>query len=113
MEEIIEWGFDLTDFGNSSVFISLLKKHSLFNGYKRIGKKDDYTFSWKNSSVEIRTGNNPIIGQYRSKNRENERGYASYVGIKGEKSAVLSLASDIRNVASIKGESEYENNFIW
>ena len=115
----IDWGFDLTDFRSVSNFKSLLNKHKLVK-YKRI-KRDygggglwAYVYSWKRNdgSLEIRTGNNPITGAYSSpKQRANQKGYASYIGIHGKPEDVMNLVKDIRNFYP-KGESK-RLDFIW
>jgi len=119
-----EYGFDLTDFKGAVSFKSLLKKHGLTK-YRKIwhpifanGKKAGYySYSWSNKdgTLELRTGNNPITGAYsQPKYRENEKGYASYMGIKGNNDKVMFLVDDIKTFAtSIKGENDKELEFIW
>lgn len=123
------YGFDLTDFKSAEDFKALLKKHGLtkhkrifhalwHKGEKFYKKGDGYTvFSWSNpeGTLELRTGNNPITGEYNMpKQRAREKGYASYMGIKGENDKVVLLADDIKTRATaIKGENDKELEFIW
>ena len=124
-----EYGFDLTDFKNAKDFKALLKKHGLTK-HKKVfhstytkgslfSKKGDgyYSYSWSNpdGTLELRTGNNPITGVYSvPKQRENEKGFASYMGIKGENNKVEALAKDIkRRATEIKDENPKHNDFIW
>ena len=110
-----EWGFDLTDFGSVAKFKGLLKRHKLLSGYKK--EKTSYgtnNFIWSNSKLKLITSNNPITGEYSNKGqRENEKGYASYMGIIGQEKEVMLLVKDIKNVSIyIKGESPYKRDFI-
>jgi len=111
-----EYGFDLTDFGSVENFKSLLKRHNL-KRYKKVkanpGEYSYNTFTWSAPGLKLITGNNPITGEYSSKNRGNEKGYASYMGIIGEEEKVRALAEDIKKTATyIKGENSSEREFI-
>lgn len=114
----IEWGFDLTDFGSAEKFKKLLRKHNLVSGYKRekvpvAGTDGYYMYTWSNKDVKLITANNPITGIHGiNKGRRPQKGYASYIGIVGEKEAVKELADDIRKMAATKDESMYERVFI-
>jgi hypothetical protein len=124
-----EYGFDLTGFKSAEDFEALLKAngltkhkkvfHSTYNKDISLTKKGDgyYSYSWSNpdGTLELRTGNNPITGVYSvPKQRENEKGYASYMGIKGENDKVEKLAKDIKKRATeIKDEDPKHNGFIW
>jgi ribosomal protein S20 len=90
----IEWGFDLTSFDKPANFEKLLK----MLGINPKAEKKDETFFWKGSDIEIRTGANPITGEYRNSNRSRDPldGYASYIGIKGEADKVKKAAAYIR-----------------
>lgn len=118
MMKKLQWGFDLTDFGSAERFKSLLKRHGLLGGYKRIKPytehPDVYFYTWSNSKLSLTTGNNPLTGKYSTpRMRPDEKGYASYIGIEGEPEAVMKLAKDIRNTAEfIKDESPQERDFI-
>jgi hypothetical protein len=124
-----EYGFDLTGFKSAEDFEALLKAHGLtkhkrifhplwHKGEKFYKKGDGYTvFSWSNpeGTLELRTGNNPITGEYNMpKQRAKEKGYASYMGIKGDNDKVVILADDIkRRATEIKDEDPKHNGFIW
>lgn len=116
-----EYGFDLTSFKSAEDFKELLKANGLTK-YKKVrhyyGNEEHYdVFSWSNSdgTLELRTGNNPITGEYNQpKMRKNEKGYASYMGIKGDNDKVERLADDIkRRATEIKDEDPKHNGFIW
>jgi hypothetical protein len=117
--EKAEHGFDLTGFGTAQNFKTVLKEnnmkpakpviHKLTTG----GSYKSYVF--KGQGVEMRTGNNPITGQYSCpRQRQNEKGYASYIGIKGEPAKVQKLVMSIKkHTDDIKDESAGRNDFIW
>jgi hypothetical protein len=129
-----KWGFDLTDFGSDKKFKNLLRKFKLkkyiktknvvhydfgdeFGGHTWHNKKpyhvEYYHYSWQNPNLKIVTGNNPITGVYSSpKQRQREKGYASYIGIEGKKSDVLRLKNEIKRIANIKDESPNRRDFI-
>ncbi len=88
----VEWGFDLTGFDTAANFTKLLK----MVGASSNAKLDDNTWFWTGPGIEIRTGNNPITGEYGSGKRQKEVGYASYIGIKGEADKVKKAAAYIR-----------------
>jgi hypothetical protein len=119
IEPIINWGFDLTGFDSAETFEKILKHNGLLSGYRRLVRRYageiSYVYSWKNSDVEIRTGNNPITGKYsQPRRRETDKGYASYIGIRGKQSAVLKLVKDIKSATNdIKEENPNENPYIW
>jgi hypothetical protein len=118
-----EYGFDLTDFKSAEDFKNLLKIHGLTKYRKEkkyISTSDkgeyyyNYTWTNKDGTLKIITGNNPITGAYdQPKYRQKEKGYASYIGITGDNDKVQFLAKDIKNIAkNIKGENETEREFI-
>jgi hypothetical protein len=126
MAEKLEWGFDLTGFGTADKFKALLNRHGLTKFKKNVkrvapmtkGEKGYvyYSFQWSrpDGKLKIITGNNPITGEYSMpKARELERGYASYIGIEGDKDNVLALKDDIKNITDdIKDESPNQRDFI-
>jgi hypothetical protein len=131
-----KWGFDLTDFGSDIKFKEILKKHNLkkyikkkkivhYNYGDAIGsthwnKEEPYHeeyfhYEWHNpkKKLKIVTGNNPITGEYSSpKQRQKEKGYASYIGIEGSKKDVLKLKNEIKKLANFKDESPHRRDFI-
>jgi len=119
-KEKAQWGFDLTDFKSASDFNTMLKKHKLYGGKREYGKdiigdkRVSKGFVWKNKNLKLVTGNNPITGKYDNpKQRKPEKGYASYIGIEGNKRQVLNLVKDIKKRATgIKDESPHRRDFI-
>ena len=119
-KEIIEWGFDLTGFDSAEQFEMLLERNGLhpeksfklLTPYKE--SPETHHYQWSNPYIKIITGNNPITGEYSNpKWRQNEKGYASYIGIKGYRGSVLKMVKDIKNTTDdIKGESRYKRDFI-
>ena len=110
---MFKWGFDLTDFGSSQNFEKVLRANKLSSGYKLVKKRGERFFTWKNSSVKLITNNNPLTGEYSSGGRTKEHGYASYIGITGEKEAVIKLVKTIKKYAVyIKDESPNERDYI-
>lgn len=115
-----KWGFDLTSFGTAEKFQALLKRHRLTRFHKephRVDRGDYHSkyvyFIWSGIGLKMITGNNPITGEFNEPGRrENEPGYASYIGIEGTASKVKALAEDIRKIAYIKDESPGKRDFI-
>lgn len=113
----MDWGFDLTTFSSVADFKKVLKENNLKFRKETIDTGTDYErthFIWFNDQVEMTTANNPITGEYtRPKAREKEKGYASYIGITGEKEAVIKLVRSIKkNASDIKDESPRTREFI-
>lgn len=106
-----EWGFDLT-----SIRPEIWRKILKFIGASEKPGRDDSSagWVWKGKTVTIYTGNDPISGEYyRAGAREIEKGYASYIGIEGDKETVKKVADIIRKKADyIKEESPEERQFI-
>lgn len=120
-----EAGLDHTDFGSASTFKSLLKRHGIDprDGYVRIRKgnpeKDDeewawYSYVWASADVMVVTGNNPITGVYSvPAMRNEEEGYASYMGLEGDGEAVAALYEDIIQTAQfVKGRNPKRREFV-
>ena len=118
MTEKISWGFDITDFGSASKFRELLRRHKLLSGYKVVYPYPEYgkeykRFTWSNKNLLLVTGNNPLTGEYNSKGRRPEKGFASYIGIEGKPNEVFALVKDIKKITDyIKDESKYRRDFI-
>ena len=116
----ISWGFDLTSFGSADDFQALLSRHGL-SRYKKVAHKDYAgkhiynTFEWSGDGLTIITANNPLTGEYSggNKQREPEKGYASYIGIDGRPDKVKALVEDIKGTTrDIKDESPNERQFV-
>ena len=119
-----QWGFDLTDISIEN-WKQLMKQFNLTDAglqtSKALFEGDQGTkfWSWENPAIQIRTGNNPLTGEYAGPlPREPETGYASYIGIEGEPDLVKQAAAFIRQHGQIKGadlsigESPNECGFI-
>lgn len=88
-----EWGFDLTHFDKPANFEKLLKMVGIPANASKVGR----SFVWEGPGIEIRTGNNPLTGEYGDPGRrENDPGYASYMGLKGDADKVKKAAAYIR-----------------
>lgn len=120
----IEWGFDLTNFGSPDAFKRVLRAiGASAKGHKKVEKGlspvtnlpwTSAQWIWKGKNVTLTTGCNPITGQLYDGPPEHDRiGYASYMGLTGEESAVLRAVEVIKAEASgIKDESPYKRDFI-
>jgi hypothetical protein len=106
-DNIIDHGFDLTSFEKPANFEKLLK----MLGLKGEGERGESGWEWKNNDIIIVTGNNPITGEYFRGNRENEPGYASYIGLTGNADKVKKAADYIRKFDP-KDESPGNRDFI-
>lgn len=112
VEQFKKCGFDLTDFGSDIKFISVLNQLDISTiPYQ---EEDGHPFKWIGDQITIETCNNPIDGTYWIKDRrKNEVGYASYIGIQGEKSRVEKAFNLIlKNAAYVKGYDKNERSFI-
>ncbi len=116
-----EWGFDLTDFGSKDQFQKVLSENELTEYEKIVVDKGSdierfhYTWSNKEGSLTLITGNDPISGLYSApRMRRLEVGYASYMGIRGSnKKEIMNLVNSVKEHATnIKGESECHRGFI-
>ena len=104
-----EYGFDLTDFKYNK-FPVVLKNLGIKPKAKHMGSKGFY---WQGSGILIVTGNNPITGEFAEKGRrENEKNYASYIGIEGDQDAVETAVELIKQYGRSKGESKGRRGFI-
>ena len=95
-------GFDLTHFGTAKNWAYAAESANLkYAGVETPGG----AFLWRNpTGLLVVTGNNPATGEYRSALRENDPGYASYIGIEGPAEEVKNFAFIVRNVAESVGE---------
>ena len=110
-------GFDLTDFkprGFEKVLTTLgipkIAKGSSTGGSWSDGK----SFFWRNKDIVIITGNNPITGKYRNKNRAPEKNYASYIGIETKNPKDMKRVVNLikQNTSYRKGESRGTRGYI-
>jgi hypothetical protein len=121
------WGFDLTHFADgvrgAVMFREILeacglpvtpKRRAAIKGLRTDQPLNERPFVWKREGLRLVTGANPISGAYRNaKQRDNELGYASYIGITGNAKDVAKLAKLISQRAeSIKEETPHESRFI-
>lgn len=107
----IQHGFDLTEISAAN-FRKILRELDIDQNAK-VGKE---TGGWefKGPGILIVTGNNPITGKYSRKGqREDEVGYASYIGIEGDPEKVKKVARMIKKLATyIKDEDKTKRQFI-
>jgi hypothetical protein len=110
-ESTYEYGFDLTDI-SSKDWKKLLKMFSI----PTTPKLDNNKWLWKskNNNVFIVTSNDPLTGKYAARgDRDDEPGYAGYIGIEGDKELVNQIAEFIKkNADYIKGKSVGRRSFI-
>jgi len=117
----IKWGFDLTGFDSAERFKALLNRNNL-KSYKRklhtydVGDyhSEWYHYIWESPKIRLVTGNNPITGVYTiPKGRNPQKGFASFIGIQGNKEAVKKLVKDIKKTTlDIKDESPNRRGYI-
>ena len=110
-------GFDLTDFkpGGFKKFLKALSIPMIAKGSSTGASwSDGKSFFWRNKDIIIITGNNPITGKYRNKNRAPEKNYASYIGIetktREDMDRVVKLMK--QNLTYYKDESRGRRDFI-
>lgn len=104
--ETVDHGFDLTHFDSPKNFEKLLA----LVGAKG-GERGEDGFEWTGPGITIVTGNNPITGEYFRGNRQNDPGYASYIGLTGNPDKVKKAAAYI-NKFDPKDESPGRRSFI-
>lgn len=129
-----EAGFDLTTFGSAEAFRLLLNALDLNTDtmtvdseqaspgaeYAKVDKapddpdRDYGVFVWANADLALLTGNNPRTGEYSDPSmRQNEKGYASYIGLSGTPEAVEEAYNLIEERAThIKGRDPNDRQFI-
>ena len=108
-EATAKHGFDLT-----GITASNWKKVLAAVGVRPAAAQSGITWKWTGPGIQIFTGNDPITGKYsQSGGREDEKDYASYIGIEGDPAKVKMAAGLIKKLAkTIKGESPGEREFI-
>ena len=117
----VEHGFDLTDFEPNG-FQKVLKGVGIPVSDGKYITKDygegvgvvGYGYVWEKDGLMIITSNNPITGEYNNpKQRENEKDYASYMGIEGDEDEVAQAVKLIKEYSGSKDESVGRRDFIW
>ena len=109
-------GFDLSDFkpGWFKKVLKALCIPTIAKGSHQGGSDFSNGFYFRNKDIIIITGNNPITGKYRNKNRAPEKNYASYIGIetktREDMDKVVKLIK--QNTSYRKGESRGRRDFI-
>ena len=81
--------------------------------------RNESGWEWKCNGIMIVTGNNPITGEYHSRNkdgkpmRKSEKNYASYIGVEGKPELVAKAVELIKaQAAYIKKESPGRRDYI-
>ena len=113
----VQHGFDLTDFkpGGFKRFLKALNIPMVAKGSSTgVSWSDGKSFFWRNKDIIIITGNNPITGKYRNKNRAPEKNYASYVGIETRTQELMDKVVKLfkQNTSYRKGESKGRRDFV-
>jgi len=105
-----ECGFDLTEIGLGN-WINLIKRYDLRWTNR---KTDTGAYVWGFPEGYIVTGNDPLSGNYSDPTvRLPEKGYASYIGVKGTKAFRDKVAKFIkRNAEYIKGYNPKRREYI-
>ena len=109
-------GFDLSDFkpGGFKKVLKALNIPTIAKGSHTGGSDTSNGFYFRNKDIIIITGNNPITGKYRNKNRAPEKNYASYVGIETRTQELMDKVVKLfkQNTSYRKGESKGRRDFI-
>ena len=109
-------GFDLSDFkpGGFKKLLKTLGIPTIAKGSHQGCSDTSNGFFFRNKDIVIITGNNPITGKYRNKNRGPEKNYASYIGIetktREDMDKVVKLIK--QHTSYRKGESRGRRDFI-
>ena len=109
-------GFDLSDFkpGGFKKVLKVLGIPTIAKGSSSGGSDFSNGFYFRSKDIIIITGNNPITGKYRNKNRAPEKNYASYIGIetktREDMDKVVKLIK--QHTSYRKGESRGRRDFI-
>jgi hypothetical protein len=109
-------GFDLAGFkpGGFKKMLKVLGIPTIAKGSHTGASDTSNGFYFRNKDIIIITGNNPITGKYRNKNREPEKNYASYIGIetktRQDMDKVVKLMK--QNLSYYKDESRGKRDFI-
>ena len=114
LTEAKKHGFDLTDFKNGG-FQKVLKGLKIRPKAKLTKSKHGASqWEWKGNGILIVTGNDPITGKFAEQGRrEDEKNYASYMGIEGKPDMVEMAIDLIHKYAEyIKNESPGSRGYI-
>lgn len=111
LEHDYEWGFDLT-----GITAANWKKvlDSVKIPHKPVLDTDLDIWVWQGPGIKIHTGNDPITGKYSQHGkREDEKDYASFIGVYGDTDKVVKIAKMIHDLAdNIKQETPHKSRFI-
>jgi hypothetical protein len=109
--EQYEWGFDLTSISAEN-WKKILKENGMHQG--PINDSQLGAWVWTGPGIKIHTGNDPIKGTYaQGGKREDEVGYASYIGVYGDKDKVTKVSKMISELADdIKEENPGDSRYI-
>ena len=109
-------GFDLSDFkpGGFKKLLKTLGIPTIAKGSHTGGSDTSNGFFFRNKDIVIITGNNPITGKYRNKNRAPEKNYASYIGIETKNPKDMKRVVNLikQNTSYRKGESRGTRGYI-
>ena len=109
-------GFDLSDFkpGGFKKVLKVLGIPTIAKGSHQGGSDTSNGFFFRNKDIVIITGNNPITGKYRNKNRAPEKNYASYIGIETKNPKDMKRVVNLikQNTSYRKGESRGTRGYI-
>lgn len=113
-----EMGFDLTSFESREQFVWILDAMGLdpYYDYVRVNvstdsSEDYYYYVWGNENGMILLGNNPITGEYRDGSFK-DYGYASYIGIEGDKEFIDEASYLIEKYSDYKDIDKQRRSFI-
>ena len=111
-----EWGFDLTEISAKN-WIHCLKLVGIppMGDLRRPYPEANHSiWIWEGNGIKVHTGNNPITGEYsRLGDRDDEIGYASYIGVYGDKDKVTKFSKAVSKLATfIKEENPGESHYI-
>jgi hypothetical protein len=104
-------GFDLTGFDNEEDWLKVLKSVGITETKP---KEEGTTWVWKGKNITIYTASDPITGKGLGSLAENgpQIGYASYIGLEGDKETVMKAVSMIKKYGDYKDESAGTRDFI-
>jgi hypothetical protein len=111
-----EWGFDLTEISDTNWIkcLKLVGIPPMADLRKPFPQANHSIWVWEGNGIKVHTGNNPITGEYRTPGqRDNEVGYASYIGVYGDKDKVTKFAKAVSKLATfIKEENPGKSPYI-
>lgn len=109
MTNTVKHGFDTTDFGENWVRLARIKSLHF------VGRDQSENFVFMNhQGLKFVTTNNPFTGTYnKPEQRENQIGFAGYIGIEGPFGEVEETVSLVKKHAVfIKDESPGRRDFV-